>query len=45
LEKLRNTYNTGFKELVYGELPTNTEISETLKTIYGRLEKIKWEIK
>lgn len=44
-KKLRNTYNTRFKELVFGELPTNTEISETLKTLSDRLEKIKWEIK
>lgn len=44
-KKLRNTYNTSFKELVFGELPTNTEILETLKILSNRLEKIKWKIK
>ncbi|OQX81192.1 MAG: hypothetical protein B6D64_02285 [Bacteroidetes bacterium 4484_276] len=44
-EQLKNTYNGNFKELVYGELPTDMEILVTLKTVSERLKKIKWKIK
>lgn len=44
-EQLKNTYNGAFKELVYGELPNENEILETLKVVSQRLQKIKWEIK
>ena len=40
-KQLENIYNTGFKELVFGELPANNEILETLKIVSGRLRKIK----
>jgi len=30
--------------LVFGELPANNEILETLKIVLGRLRKIKWKI-
>ena len=43
-EQLRNTYKGNFKELVYGELPTEEEILETLKTVSKRLTKINWRI-
>ena len=43
-EQLENIYNTGFKELVFGELPANNEILETVKTVSERLRKIKWKI-
>lgn len=43
-EQLKNTYNSSFKELVYGELPTENEILETLEIISRRLKKIKWNI-
>ncbi len=44
-EQLKNTYNSGFKELVYGELPTENEILETLEIISKRLKKVEWNIK
>ena len=43
-EQLKNTYNSSFKELVYGELPTENEISETLEIISNRLKEVKWNI-
>ena len=44
-EQLKNTYNSSFKELVYGELPTENEILETLEIISNRLKKVEWNIK
>ncbi len=44
-EQLKNTYSSSFKELVYGELPTENEIFKTLKTISERLTNIDWKIK
>ena len=44
-EQLKNTYTGNFKELVYGELPTNNEILETLEIVSERLKKIEWYIK
>jgi hypothetical protein len=43
-DQLKNTYKGNFKELVYGELPAEDEILETLKTVSERLKKIKWNI-
>lgn len=42
---LRTTYSGNFKNLVYGELPGETEILKTLKMIQKRLETISWTIK
>ena len=42
---VKTTYFTTFKELVYGELPNEKDILETLKTVAKRLENIEWEIK
>ena len=44
-EQLINTYNSDFKELVYGELPIENEILTTLEIISNRLNKIEWNIK
>lgn len=44
-EKLKTTYSSTFSKLVYGELPNDTEIKETLKIINKRMDKIKWKIK
>jgi len=44
-EQLKNTYTGNFKELVYGELPTNNEILETLEIVSERLKNVKWDIK
>ena len=43
-DKLSNTYKTIFKELVYGELPSEEKVLKTLFRISKRLEEIKWEI-
>lgn len=43
--KLKPTYFSSFSKLVYGELPNDIEILETLITIMERLKNIKWEIK
>ncbi len=42
--KLKTNYFFTFSKLVYGELPNEIEILETLKIIKGRIEKINWEI-
>jgi hypothetical protein len=44
-EQLKNTYTGNFKELVYGELPTNNEILETLEIVSERLKNVEWNIK
>ena len=44
-EHLKNTYKGSFKELVYGELPTEDEILETLNIVSERLTNITWDIK
>jgi len=43
--KIKTTYFTTFKELVYGALPSEKDILKTLKTISKRLENIEWKIK
>jgi len=44
-EQLKTTYKGSFKELVYGDLPTEDEILNTLNRISERLAKITWNIK
>ena len=44
-EKLKTTYFSTFSKLVYGELPKETEIRETLEIITKRMKKIEWKIK
>ena len=43
--KLKTTYSTTFSKLVYGELPNDKEILETLNAIKERMENINWKIK
>ena len=43
--KLRTTYFSTFSKLVYGDLPDDNEILETLNTLKERMENIKWKIK
>ena len=43
--KLKTTYFSTFNKLVYGELPTEIEILETLEIISERMKNIKWKIK
>jgi predicted nucleotidyltransferase component of viral defense system len=40
--QMRNTYNTTFKELVYGELPTEEKMTGTLQKIYDRIVPVNW---
>ena len=44
-DKLKTTYFSTFSKLVYGELPTENEILETLKKLSERMEDIEWKIK
>lgn len=44
-DKLKTTYSSTFSKLVYGELPKETEIKETLEIINNRMKEMKWEIK
>lgn len=43
-KELRSTYESDFRNLVYGELPDESEILSTLKEIHNRLEQIHWQI-
>lgn len=43
--ELKTIYNGDFKNLVYGELPKEEAILETLKMIQERLKAISWTIK
>jgi Nucleotidyl transferase AbiEii toxin, Type IV TA system len=42
--QIKATYNSTFKKLVFGELPTETAILDTLNTVSTRLKSIKWTI-
>ncbi len=44
-KQLKNTYNSSFKELVYGDFPTEMDILKTLEIITKRLKKVEWKIK
>ncbi len=43
--ELRTIYSGDFKSLVYGELPKEEAVLETLKMIHDRLNTISWTIK
>ncbi|HPN71336.1 MAG TPA: nucleotidyl transferase AbiEii/AbiGii toxin family protein, partial [Saprospiraceae bacterium] len=43
--ELKTIYNGEFKNLVYGELPKEEAILETLKMIQERLKAISWKLK
>jgi hypothetical protein len=42
---LRIVYNGDFKNLVYGELPKEEAVLETLQMIKERLKTVAWSIK
>ena len=42
--QMRNTYNTTFKEMVYGELPTEEKMTGTLQKVYDRIVPVNWII-
>ena len=44
-KQLINTYNSGFKNLVYGELPKEDDILKTIQEVSNRLTAITWNIK
>lgn len=44
-DELKLTYTSEFKNLVYGDLPNETVIRETLKMIGERLKTIIWDVK
>ena len=43
-DKLKTTYFSTFNKLVYGELPTEIEILETLKILSERMKNIRWKV-
>ena len=43
--QLKNTYVNDFSNLVYGELPNEEDILETIQTVSARLQGVKWSIK
>lgn len=43
--KIKTVYTGSFSELVFGELPDETEIEKTLMTVSDRLKRIEWTIK
>ena len=43
--EIQETYNTTFKEFVFGELPPQNDILETLQKVANRLKDIIWTIK
>lgn len=44
-EEIKSTYNTEFKDLVYGEFPSEDEILKTLIRVGKRISDIDWDIK
>lgn len=44
-EELKRTYNNDFKELVYGELPMDSDILKTLLIVRDRLQDVEWNLK
>ncbi len=42
--ELKTTYNTDFRSLVFGELPAEEAVLETLKLIQARLKTIPWTV-
>jgi len=42
--QIKDTYNTSFKELVFGEFPAEDEIMNTLVAVANKLKTIKWNI-
>ncbi|WP_439483764.1 nucleotidyl transferase AbiEii/AbiGii toxin family protein [Cyclobacterium plantarum] len=44
-EEIKEDYNVGFKNLVYGDFPKDSDVLQTLKMIHKRLETIVWSIK
>ena len=43
--KVKDVYKSSFNELVYGKLPPEADIQETLLLVASRLKLIKWDIK
>ena len=42
--QIQETYNSEFRAFVYGKLPSNNDIIETLQKVSNRLKDIKWTI-
>ena len=44
-KELKETYTGGFKNLVYGDLPNDEAVLETLKRIKQRLKTVVWTVR
>ncbi len=42
---LKETYNKSFKNLVFGELPKDSDVLLSLQGVAKRLEEVEWEVK
>lgn len=42
--QIKDTYETSFKELVFGKFPSANEIMNTLKVVAKRLKTIEWTL-
>ena len=43
-DRIKNNYRTTFRELVIGQLPPESDLVTTLKTIHSRLQKLQWNL-
>jgi len=43
-KELKGTYNNEFSNLVYGKLPIDTEVLQTLKNVSNRLQEMNWSV-
>ena len=43
-QKIKEAYKTFFSEMVYGKLPEDADLIETLKRVKKRLDKVVWNI-
>ena len=43
-KELEGTYNNEFSDLVYGKLPVDKEVLQTLKNVSNRLQEINWSV-
>ncbi len=42
--QIKGSYETSFKELVFGEFPSGNEIMSTIQVVANRIKAIKWKI-
>ena len=43
-QALKETYNGSFKNLVFGELPKDSDVLQSIQLVAERLESVKWDV-